>query len=121
MARHGSCHCVAFAVAGELPGEAMACNCSPCRRKGVLLTFIPADSFTRDRGEDALSTYFFHKHRIRHRFCRHCGVQTFAEGEMNGQPIRAVNLRAVPECDPDALIVTQVNGAEFQGGSTFGG
>lgn len=115
MAYHGSCHCgaVAFTVSGDMPGEAMSCNCSHCRRKGFLLTFIPASQFTLDRGEDALSEYFFHKHQIRHRFCRHCGVQAFAEGEMNGQPIRAVNLRTVPDCDLDALAITRVNGAEF--------
>lgn len=115
MSYQGSCHCgaVSFTVAGALPAKALSCNCSHCRRKGFLLTFVPAASFTLEHGEEALSEYFFYKHQIRHRFCKHCGVQAFAEGEADGQPIRAINLRAVPDCDLDALEIRKVNGAEF--------
>ncbi|MCB4859710.1 hypothetical protein K7W03_08860 [Sphingobium sp. PNB] len=44
----GSCHCgaVTFTVAADAPSEAMTCNCSHCRRKGFMLTFVPADQFT---------------------------------------------------------------------------
>ena len=48
MAYSGSCHCgaVAFTVEGDPPAGAMSCNCSHCRRKGFLLTFVPAAQFT---------------------------------------------------------------------------
>ncbi len=115
MPFEGRCHCgaVTFTVAAEAPGEAMACNCSHCRRKGFLLAFFPAAQFSLD-GEDALATYTFHTHRLRHRFCRTCGVQPFAEGTApDGAETRAVNLRCVPSIDLDALAVTGVNGADF--------
>jgi hypothetical protein len=89
----------------------MSCNCSHCRRKGFLLSFVPADRFTLERGDDSLTTYTFNKHQIRHRFCKVCGAQPFAEGEREGQPLRAVNLRCVPEIDLDALQLQHVDGA----------
>lgn len=115
MTYSGSCHCgaVAFTVAGESPKSAISCNCSHCRRKGFLLTFVPEEQFSLDNGEEHLVTYTFNKHQIRHRFCRSCGTQAFAEGEMNGAEIRAVNLRSVPEIDLDALEIQEVDGASF--------
>lgn len=115
MAYTGSCHCgaVVFTVEGDAPQTAMTCNCSHCRRKGFLLTFVPAERFTLDSGEDRLATYTFNKHQIRHRFCTTCGTQPFAEGEMNGAPMRGVNLRCVPDVDLDALQLQHVDGASF--------
>jgi hypothetical protein len=112
----GSCHCgaVTFTVAHEPPTEALSCNCSHCRRKGLLLEFVPADAFTLNSGDDALIDYQFNKRQIRHRICRHCGVQPFAEGAMpNGAQVRAVNLRAVPSIDLDSLTLKPVDGASF--------
>ena len=115
MSYSGSCHCgaVAFTVDAEPPKGAMSCNCSHCRRKGFLLSFVPAEQFTLERGEDSLTTYTFNKHQIRHRFCTNCGTQPFAEGETNGVSMRGVNLRCVPEIDLDALEIQKVDGASF--------
>lgn len=116
MAYAGSCHCgaVRFGVEGAMPGEAMSCNCSHCRRKGFLLTFVPAGAFALDSGEDALTDYRFHTHKLRHRFCATCGCQPFAEGVgPDGADTRAINLRCVPDCDLDALEIKKVDGASF--------
>lgn len=116
MSYEGSCHCgaVAFEVAGDAPTEAMRCNCSHCRRKGFLLSFVPASSFSVTSGADTLQTYTFNTHRLRHRFCPTCGVQPFAEGAgPDGTETRAVNLRCVPAIDFDALTIQDVNGADF--------
>ncbi|KRB82972.1 aldehyde-activating protein [Sphingomonas sp. Root710] len=116
MAYEGSCHCgkVAFAIEGDAPAEAMACNCSMCRRKGFLLAFVPAGQFTLLRGEEDLKSYLFNKHRIEHRFCTTCGTQPFAYGKMpDGSETRAVNLRCVETIDLDALAIKHVDGASF--------
>ena len=111
----GSCHCgaVTFTVAADAPSEAMSCNCSHCRRKGFLLTFVPADQFTLDSGEDKLTDYHFYKHAITHQFCNVCGCQAFAVGKSPDGAMVAVNLRCAPEVDIDALKINKVDGASF--------
>lgn len=53
MSFQGSCHCgaVTFSVDAELPTEALSCNCSICRRKGLLLSFFPISAFTLNSGQ----------------------------------------------------------------------
>lgn len=116
MSFEGSCHCgaVAFTVDADEPTSALSCNCSHCRRKGFLLSFLPAESFTLTKGDDALETYLFNKHAIRHQFCRVCGTEPFARGTMpNGMSTVAVNLRCVPAIDLDALAIQKVDGASM--------
>jgi hypothetical protein len=50
---------VTFGVDAEVPTKALSCNCSICRQKGLLLSFFPAEKFTRTSGENALTTYEF--------------------------------------------------------------
>ncbi|WP_136161952.1 GFA family protein [Sphingomonas flavalba] len=114
MAYQGSCHCgaVTYTVEGDIPDTATSCNCSHCRRKGFLLSFVPFDHFRLDSGEDRLATYHFNKHAIDHRFCTVCGCQSFAVGTgPDGARMAAVNLRCVPEADLDALTIEAVDGA----------
>jgi len=116
MAFEGSCHCgkVAFSVEADPPAGAMTCNCSHCRRKGLLLAFFPAEQFSLLRGEQDLKSYWFYKHNIEHQFCTTCGTQPFALGKMpDGAPMRAINLRCVESIDLDALEITKVDGASF--------
>lgn len=116
MAYQGSCHCgaVEFTVQGDIPASAITCNCSHCRRKGLLLTFVPAAQFDLQNGEDELTTYLFNRHKIVHRFCRTCGAQPFAEGTgPDGTETRAINLRCVPEADLDVLDLQKVDGAAY--------
>jgi len=113
MAYEGSCHCgaVTFTVEGDLPEEAISCNCTYCRRKGTLLAFVPASQFTLDSGEEVLRDYLFNTERITHRFCTVCGTQAFAYGKgRDGAEMRAINLRCVPSVDLDALEVHFHNG-----------
>ncbi|NYT35436.1 GFA family protein [Allopusillimonas soli] len=114
MPFEGSCHCgaVQFTVDADPPAQAISCNCSHCRRKGMLLSFFPEQQFTLTRGEDALSRYTFNTHRIKHQFCRECGTQAFALGAgHDGAPMRAVNLRCVPSIDLDTLEIKPFDGA----------
>jgi hypothetical protein len=67
----GSCHCgrVRYDATVDLT-QVMECNCSHCRRKGFLLTFISPDQFTLHSGEQDLTAYQFNKKIIQHLFCR---------------------------------------------------
>jgi hypothetical protein len=111
----GGCHCgaVRFEFTGHLAGVA-ECNCSHCSKKGFLLAFVPAATFTLISGEDALTEYRFNKKHIAHRFCGTCGVQAFGAGTTpDGAEVRAINVRCVDDVDLDALPVTQVDGKSY--------
>ncbi|NMJ43737.1 GFA family protein [Roseomonas sp. JC162] len=113
MAYDGSCHCgaVTFSVEGDAPTQALSCNCSICRRKGMLLAFAPRSSLTL-RGEESLASYLFNTHRIEHRFCTTCGVEPFALATApDGTPSVAINLRCVPAIDLEALEIQRFDGA----------
>ncbi|MCB1560999.1 MAG: GFA family protein [Xanthomonadales bacterium] len=112
MSHHGSCHCgaVTFEFDGEI-GDAVACNCSICRRKGSLLMFVPRDALRITAGEDRLADYTFHRHSIHHRFCPTCGIHPFGEGtDPKGNAMAVVNLRCVDGVDLDALKVLAFDG-----------
>ena len=108
----GSCHCgqVAFEVEGEITGG-VACNCSMCQRKGSVLWFVPRTALRVTAGEDALATYTFNKHVVRHRFCPTCGIHSFGEGVgPDGAAMAAINLRCIEGIDLEAVPVTHYDG-----------
>jgi hypothetical protein len=108
----GSCHCgtIAFEVQGEVD-SALSCNCSICSRKGSLLWFVPRGNFQLKSSEDAVSTYMFNKHVIKHRFCPKCGIHPYGEGtDPNGNAIAAVNLRCIGNLDLSTIPVHHFDG-----------
>ena len=101
----GGCHCglVRFEATIDM-ANAIACNCSICQKKGLLLTFVPEERFALRAGQDELTTYQFGRKIIRHTFCKTCGVQPFANGTgPDGTPMVAVNLRCVDDVDLAAI------------------
>ena len=116
MALHtGGCHCgaVRYEVDVDL-SSAIECNCSHCSKKGFLLAFTPRSAFSLQTDRDAVTEYTFNTGKIRHLFCKTCGVQSFAEGvSPNGDEIAAINVRCVDGVDIAALAVVQVNGKDF--------
>jgi hypothetical protein len=108
----GSCHCgrVTFEVEGK-PDKAMSCNCSICRRKGSLLWFVPRDKFRLVTPESDASTYTFHKHLIKHRFCPVCGIHPYGEGkDPKGEAMAAINIRCLDDVDLDNVPVSTFDG-----------
>lgn len=114
MSYEGNCHCgaVTFVVDADVPTEAIECNCSHCRAKGLLLAFVPSSQFRLTSGEANLRSYKFNTHRIDHKFCTTCGVEAFAYGTSpDGADTRAINLRSVPALDLDGLKKHAFDGA----------
>jgi hypothetical protein len=112
MIYKGSCHCgkVAFEVEGELQG-AMECNCSICSRKAALMWFVPRERLKLLTPEDALATYMFNKHVIKHRFCATCGIHTHGEGvDPKGNAMAAINIRCLEGVDIGSVPVQQFDG-----------
>jgi hypothetical protein len=115
MTFRGSCHCgkLAYSVDEEAPAKAMACNCSICRRKAALHHFTTPDKVTFEGSRDDIEVYTFNKHIIRHQFCKTCGCAPFAEGMGPKGPMVEINLRCAESIDPDALEITQFDGASL--------
>jgi len=112
MKYKGSCHCgkVTFEVEGDIKG-AMACNCSMCQRKGSLLWFVPRADLHLLSPDDAASTYMFHKHVIKHRFCPVCGIHPYGEGaDSKGNMMAAINIRCIEDIDLAAVAVQHFDG-----------
>ncbi len=113
MSHRGSCHCgkVKFEFEGEVQAG-MTCNCSICKRKGTVLTFVPADKFKLLSGQDALTDYQFGKKHLHHWFCSTCGVTSFAGGlGPGGAEMRAVNLRCVDGIELGKVAIKEYDGA----------
>lgn len=101
----GGCHCgaVRYEATADL-GHTISCNCSICQKRGLLLTFTPAEQFKLLAGEDALTDYQFGRRTVHHLFCRTCGVESFGRGSMpDGTAMVALNVRCLDDVDLAAL------------------
>lgn len=115
MNYRGSCHCgkIAFEVEGEIDG-ALSCNCSMCQRKGSLLWFMPRSALNLLTPENAMSTYTFNKHVIKHHFCPDCGIHPFGEGtDPNGNVMAAINIRCIENVDLTTIPVQHYDGRAY--------
>lgn len=110
----GGCHCgaVRFEIRLSEPiSSLLECNCSVCRKKGIL--HHPADDgqFTLLSGGDAVALYQFRSNTAMHWFCRHCGIHT--HGRPRSAPERfTVNARCL---DDFAAILPGVTMRYFDG------
>ena len=113
MTHHrATCHCgkVAIEFDSDIQG-ALSCNCSICSRSGALLTFLPRDAVKVTAAPDAMTTYTFNKHNIQHKFCKHCGIQSFAFGkDPKGNEMAAINVRCLENFEFENLPVKHFNG-----------
>lgn len=115
MKHKGSCHCkkIQFEIEADIT-KGMSCNCSICKKKGTILTFIPEENFKLISGEENLKAYLFNKKIITHYFCTHCGVSPFAKGiGHDGKPVRAINIRCIDELDLSKMGITEYNGKDI--------
>ncbi len=111
----GGCHCgkVRYEVTTDL-AKVISCNCSRCSKSGMLLTFAPADQFKLLSGKDDLSEYRFNTGKIRHLFCRACGIESVATGEgPGGAEMAAINVRCLDGVDVGSLALTPFNGKDY--------
>ena len=108
----GGCHCglVRFETTLDL-GNVIACNCSICSKKGLLLAFVPAERFALRAGEVQLTDYQFNRKTIHHEFCPVCGIEAFARGTApDGAQMVAVNVRCLDDSDLSTISTTPFDG-----------
>lgn len=112
----GGCHCkeVRYEVSLDLAPPVLECNCSHCEKKGMLLSFVPAEAFTFTEGEDKLTEYRFNTEKIAHVFCARCGVQPIGRAvNKEGAPTIAVNVRTIDGIDLTTLTRMPIDGKSF--------
>jgi hypothetical protein len=111
----GGCQCGAVTYEVDVDiDQSLTCNCSRCRPLGSVLAFAPRDKFRLRSGEENLTEYRFNKKLIAHLFCKTCGIESFAYGQMpDGTPIAAINVNALKGVDPRALSPRHVDGRSF--------
>lgn len=108
----GGCHCgaVRYSVDAELD-SAIACNCSNCGKRGLLLKFVPQERFSLTAGEGSLKDYRFNTKKIAHMVCADCGVESFGKGSgPDGAAMVAINVRCLDDVDPHTVETTHYDG-----------
>jgi len=112
----GGCHCgrVRFAVQADLSQERILdCNCSICRKKGLLHLIVPEERFEILRGADDLETYRFGTGVAQHLFCSYCGVTPFYRPRSHPDGID-VNVRCLDDVALDQLRIEPFDGQNWE-------
>ena len=91
----GSCHCGALRLElPEAPQKMTMCNCSICRRYGLLTAYYPAADLRVDGHPQHSEGYVWGDRMLQFVRCRHCGCVTHWEslpGKESGRV--GVNMR----------------------------
>jgi hypothetical protein len=102
---------VRFSFATDPITTGLRCNCSICRRKGVVMSSV----YVRDvavEGFEALAVYRFGDRTVNHYFCRTCGIAPFHEAVARPGAFR-INLGCLDDLDPLGVQITLVDGRSF--------
>ena len=112
----GSCHCGAIRFEFEAPeiDSGVRCNCSICRRKGIMMSSVLLSSETLrfEVDNDALGTYQFGSQVAKHHFCKKCGISPFHE-TLRAPGSYRVNLGCVDGVDSLSLPYELFDGASL--------
>ena len=107
-----TCHCKKVEAEIKLPNtgfeKLMRCNCSICKRKGFIMSFVGPDCFNIVRGNELLKLYQFHSKTAKHYFCSNCGIHTHAKPRSNPN-IYMINVACIEGIKPFELKNVIVN------------
>ena len=95
----GGCHCgkVRFEIETD-PSYVSECNCSICRKKGILHPRVSKENFRLLSGESELEEYRLNTGTARHYFCRSCGIHPFTHPRTAPEDY-TVNFRCLDDFD----------------------
>lgn len=109
----GSCHCGKVRFEATLdPADAVVCDCSICRKKGVVIGRVSEADFRLLTPLEEMTLYQFNKRIAKHYFCPVCGIHTFNRPR-SAPELWAVNLRCLPDVDIGALSPKQLQGSRL--------
>ena len=75
----GGCHCgkVRFKLKAPKFLNISECNCSICKKAGILHYVVRKEHFNLLKGEEVLTKYIFGTGIAEHPFCSICGIKSF--------------------------------------------
>ena len=95
------CHCGEIEAGINLPEngfKVIKCNCSICKRKGVIMSMVKNEDFKIIKGIDKLKLYQFHSKVAKHYFCFVCGIYTHHNPRSN-PAMTGFNLGCIDDVD----------------------
>ncbi len=104
------CHCGLIQAEIKIDNieKTLKCNCSICKRKGAIMSFVKNDDFKIIKGKDKLKTYKFHTEVAKHFFCSVCGIYTHHNPRSNPS-MTGFNIGCIDELDNVELKDIPVN------------
>jgi hypothetical protein len=81
-----TCHCGSVEIELDLPEglvDVRRCDCSICRRRGVVMASVSLLDLNIRKGREELSLYQFNTQTAKHYFCKICGVYTHHQQRSN--------------------------------------
>jgi hypothetical protein len=73
--------------------------------------FVPREALHLLTSQDAMGTYTFNKHVIKHHFCQTCGVHPYGEGvDPKGNRMAAINIRCLEDLDLASVPIKNFDG-----------
>lgn len=118
----GGCHCgqVRFEVELEAGAGGSMCNCTVCTKIAAVAAIVKPSAFRLVSGEDSLSTYTWGGKVSHRKFCKHCGIHSFALGHLDalGGDYVSVNLNCLDDFDRGTVAIGHWDGRHnnWQGG-----
>ena len=101
-----TCHCGGVEAEVKVPENGfeklIRCNCSICKRKGFIMTYVGPDDLKINKGKELIKLYQFHTRTAKHIFCSNCGINTHANPRSNPK-IFMVNVACISDFKPFEL------------------
>ena len=97
-----TCHCRAVEIEVNLPDKlekVVRCNCSLCKRKGFIMTFVGSNDLKIIKGKEHLKLHQFHTKTAKHYFCSNCGIHTHTNPRSNPK-IYMINVACLEGVNP---------------------
>ena len=97
-----TCHCESVELeikeSENALGKFLRCNCSLCKKKGIIMTFAPIVDVKITKGEEKLKLYQYHTKVAEHYLCSDCGIYT--HHKMRSKPdTYGLNVGCIDEID----------------------
>ena len=101
MLNIAACHCgdVVMRLSTQ-PSEIFECNCTICRKLGVLWAYYPCDDVVFEKGADSTDSYIWNKKWLEFHRCSRCGCPThWIATDPNFRERMGVNARLIDGLD----------------------